>query len=85
MSVSIFFDGNLETAVLDREKIRGESEDLWERFRDDRFLFFSFFSISLVGQQIDINRELIMIDRTARRLGSFRLLNALERVDLVTA
>lgn len=49
MSVSIFFDGNLETAMLDREKIRGESEDLWERFRDDRFLFFSFFSISLVG------------------------------------
>lgn len=40
LSRSIFFEGNLETAVLDREKLQGESEDLWERFRDDRFLLF---------------------------------------------
>lgn len=65
-----------------------KARDLWERFRDDRFLFFSpFFSISLIGQQIDINR--VNYDRSNGlvRFFSVRFFSVLkrERVDLVTA
>lgn len=51
LSRSIFFDGNLETAMLDREKLRSESEYLWERFRDDLIFFFFFLFLLDIARQ----------------------------------